>query len=70
MLQLGHAVSKDKIAQRLATGDDELGDNAIEVNIHRLRKRIQSYGVHIKTFRGLGYMLEGGSGSESDVTQY
>lgn len=59
MLQLGRVVSKDKIAQRLSTGDDEVGDNAIEVNIHRLRKRIQPYGVRIITLRGLGYMLEG-----------
>lgn len=58
MLQLGRVVSKDKIAQRLATGDDELGDNAIEVNVHRLRKRIQPYDVRIRTLRGLGYMLE------------
>jgi two-component system OmpR family response regulator len=58
MLQLGRVVSKDKIAQRLATGDDEIGDNAIEVNIHRLRKRIKPYGARIKTLRGLGYMLE------------
>jgi two-component system OmpR family response regulator len=55
---LGRVVSKDKIAQRLATGDDEIGDNAIEVNIHRLRKRIKPYGARIRTLRGLGYMLE------------
>jgi two-component system OmpR family response regulator len=64
MLQLGRVVSKDKIAQRLATGDDELGDNAIEVNVHRLRKRIQPYDVRIRTLRGLGYMLKGCSSSE------
>jgi two-component system OmpR family response regulator len=58
MLQLGRVVSKDKIAQRLASRDDEIGDNAIEVNIHRLRKRIKPYGARIRTLRGLGYMLE------------
>jgi two-component system OmpR family response regulator len=66
MLQLVHAISKDKIAQRLATEDDELGDNAIEVNVNRLRKRIQPYGVRIKTFRLAGK----GADLESDVTQY
>lgn len=59
MLQLGRVVSKDRIAQRLASGDDVVGDNAIEVNIHRLRKRIHPYGLRIKTVRGLGYLLEG-----------
>ncbi|ANE55189.1 response regulator [Methylomonas sp. DH-1] len=62
MLQIGRVVSKEKIAQRLATGDDELGDNAIEVNIHRLRKRIKPYGARIRTLRGLGYLLEEHSG--------
>ncbi|MCQ8181142.1 response regulator [Methylomonas sp. SURF-1] len=62
MLQIGRVVSKEKIAQRLATGDDELGDNAIEVNIHRLRKRIKPYGARIRTLRGLGYLLEQHSG--------
>ncbi|MGR9088561.1 MAG: response regulator [Gammaproteobacteria bacterium] len=70
MLQLGRVISKDKIAQRLATGDDELGDNAIEVIVHRLRKRIQPYGVRIKTLRGLGYMLEGAPDLESDESRY
>ncbi len=58
MLQAGRVVSKDKIAQRLSAGSEELGDNAIEVYVHRLRKRIQPYGVRIRTLRGMGYLLE------------
>ncbi len=58
MLQSGKVVSKDKIAQHLATDQDVLADNAIEVYIHRLRKHIESYGVSIRTIRGLGYLLE------------
>ncbi|MGD7033413.1 response regulator [Methylotuvimicrobium buryatense] len=58
MLQAGYVVSKDKIAQRLSTSEDELTDNAIEVYIHRLRKRIKPFGNNIRTIRGLGYLLE------------
>jgi len=59
MLNLGKVVSKDKIAQRLASeNDDSIGDNAIEVSIHRLRKRLALYDIQIRTLRGLGYMLE------------
>jgi two-component system OmpR family response regulator len=61
MLQPGRVVSKDRIAQRLAAGSEELGDNAIEVYVHRLRKRIEPFGVRIRTVRGLGYLLEAGS---------
>lgn len=58
MLQAGRVVSKDRIAQRLAVGSEELGDNAIEVYVHRLRKRIEGFGARIRTVRGLGYLLE------------
>ncbi|MGZ8946318.1 MAG: response regulator [Methylococcaceae bacterium] len=58
MLNLGRVVSKDKIAQRLANDEDGIGDNVIEVSIHRLRKRLSSYDIQIRTLRGLGYMLE------------
>jgi two-component system, OmpR family, response regulator len=58
MLNLGRVVSKDKIAQRLANDQDSIGDNAIEVSIHRLRKRLSEYDIQIRTLRGLGYLLE------------
>jgi two-component system OmpR family response regulator len=58
MVQTGRVVSKDRIAQRLSVSGEELADNAIEVYVHRLRKRIESAGVRIRTVRGLGYLLE------------
>ena len=58
ILQAGKVVSKDRIAQHLATVDDVLADNAIEVYIHRIRKHIEPYDVIIRTIRGLGYLLE------------
>lgn len=58
LLQLGRVVSKDRLAQRLAVGDEELADNAIEVYVHRLRRRLEPHGIRIRTLRGLGYLLE------------
>jgi two-component system OmpR family response regulator len=58
LIQAGRVVSKDRIAQRLSAGNEELGDNAIEVYVHRLRKRMEAFGVKIRTVRGLGYLLE------------
>lgn len=58
MLKRGSVVTKDNIADRLGSRYGDLSDNAIEVYIHRLRKRFESLGVHIKTIRGLGYLLE------------
>jgi len=58
LLQAGRVVSKDHIAQRLAVRSEELADNAIEVYIHRLRRRLEPIGLNIRTVRGLGYLLE------------
>ncbi len=58
LMQSGKVVCKDRIALRLSSEGDALADNAIEVYIHRLRKRIEPYGAVIRTVRGLGYLLE------------
>ena len=58
LLHIGRVVSKDSIAQRLAVRSEELADNAIEVYVHRLRKRLEPLAISIRTVRGLGYLLE------------
>lgn len=58
MLRAGRMVSKEQIMERLCNWDEEVGDNAIEVYVHRLRKKLESSGLRIRTIRGLGYLLE------------
>lgn len=58
ILNSGKVVCKDRISQRLAASGEALADNAIEVAIHRLRKRLEPYQAIIRTVRGLGYLLE------------
>lgn len=58
LIQAGNVVCKRLISKRLSSTDDALADNAIEVYIHRIRKRIEPYEVVIRTVRGLGYLLE------------
>lgn len=58
LLQSGRVVSKERIAQRLVVRSEELADNAIEVYVHRVRKRLEGLGLRIRTLRGLGYLLE------------
>ncbi|HEY1459767.1 MAG TPA: response regulator transcription factor [Casimicrobiaceae bacterium] len=52
-------LSKDEIADRLLTFDDQLSSNAIEVHVSRLRTKIGAAGSLIRTVRGFGYMWEG-----------
>ncbi|MGZ8162539.1 MAG: response regulator [Methylobacter sp.] len=58
LMQAGKVVCKDRMAQRLAVDGEALTDNAIEIYVHRIRKRIEPYGAVIRTVRGLGYLLE------------
>ncbi|MES2226837.1 MAG: response regulator [Burkholderiaceae bacterium] len=54
----GRLVSKDQLVERMCEWGDEVSSNAIEVYIHRLRKKIEQGPVRIATVRGLGYCLE------------
>lgn len=51
-------MSKDQLAAQVFGLDEEASADAIEIYIHRLRKKLEGQPVRIVTFRGLGYMLE------------
>ena len=56
-LESPHLVNKQRLAQRLAATSEDIGDNAVEVYIHRLRKRLNDTDLTISTARGVGYAL-------------
>jgi two-component system OmpR family response regulator len=56
--RVGRLVSKEQLVQQLCSWGDEVSHNAIEVYVHRLRKKIEQGPVRIATVRGLGYCLE------------
>lgn len=58
MLRVGRVVSKEQLAEQLYGWGEEVGANAIEVYVHRLRKKLEPAGVSVRTIRGLGYLLE------------
>jgi two-component system, OmpR family, response regulator len=58
MLRSGRVVSKEHLLERVYSYSEEASNNAIEVYIHRLRKKIELAGVTIRTIRGLGYVID------------
>jgi two-component system OmpR family response regulator len=58
MSRIGWVFSKDQLIERLYCYAEEASGNAIEVYIHRLRKKIETGGVTIRTIRGLGYVID------------
>jgi two-component system response regulator TctD len=58
MARAGKAVSKASLHEHVFALDDNAGPEAVEVYVHRLRKRLHGSGIAIVTLRGLGYVLE------------
>lgn len=54
----GEPLSKQEILDRVFSDESEVNPEAVEVLVHRLRKRLDARGVRITTLRGLGYLLE------------
>lgn len=58
MLKAGKVVSKEQLIEYMYGWDDDVSHNAVEVNIHRLRKKLEAANISIRTIRGLGYLLD------------
>ena len=54
----GRLVSKEQLVDHLCEWGEEVSTNAIEVYVHRLRKKLEAAGVEIITVRGLGYRIQ------------
>lgn len=57
VMKVGKTVSKQAIFEALFTVNESVSSDAIEIYIHRLRKKLQSSQACIVTLRGLGYLL-------------
>jgi DNA-binding response OmpR family regulator len=63
--QAGQVVSREAVLAAWQTESGEAGpaatglaSNALEVYIHRLRRKLEDSGLNIRNVRGLGYLLE------------
>ncbi|MCW5578247.1 MAG: response regulator transcription factor [Dokdonella sp.] len=56
-LNTGRVVAKDRLLQAIASWDADIGANAIEVYVSRLRNKLGAE-VPLRTVRGLGYRLD------------
>jgi two-component system OmpR family response regulator len=58
MLRAGRVVTKEQMVDHLYGWHEEVGNNAIEVYVHRLRKKVEPAEAIIRTVRGMGYLLD------------
>lgn len=53
----GSTVSKEQLLESTYGFDDSVNQSVIEVNVHRVRKKLENSSISIVTLRGLGYLL-------------
>jgi len=58
MSRQGRVVTKEQLVDRVFGWGEDIGSNAIEVCLHRVRRKLEPYGIEIRTVRGMGYLLE------------
>lgn len=58
MGRVGRVVTKRQIVNSLSAWDADFSENAVEVYVYRLRKRLEGTGASIQTVRGFGYLLD------------
>lgn len=61
ILRSGEPLSRQQVMDRIFNDEEDVQSSAIDVLLHRLRKRLEHSGVRIHTYRGLGYALESDS---------
>ena len=62
----GTPLSKVQLASKVFPQQSQAGPDAIELVLHRLRRKLAGSDVHIITIRGLGYMLEAVANAPAD----
>ncbi len=58
ILRNGRAINKETLSEKIFGLDESVNPDAIEIYVHRLRKKLERSDAVIVTLRGLGYLLE------------
>ena len=69
LARMGKVVSKDQLVEQLYSYERDVGYNAIEVYVHRLRKKLDGSGLTVRTLYGRGYALETSSAAAPKSSQ-
>lgn len=57
LLRAGRPLAREALFEKVFSLDQEARAEAIEIYVHRLRKKLDGSGACVTTVRGLGYML-------------
>jgi two-component system response regulator TctD len=57
LARIGRPVARDLLFEKIFSMEQDARAEAIEIYVHRLRKKLEGSGVQITTVRGLGYLI-------------
>jgi two-component system response regulator TctD len=57
LARIGRPVARDILFEKIYSMEQDVRAEAIEIYVHRLRKKLEGSGAQITTVRGLGYMI-------------
>ncbi len=63
VMNAGRTVGKTALAESLVRIDAEVSEDAVEVYVHRVRRKLEGARASIITLRGIGYLLKDGRGA-------
>lgn len=58
LARIGRPVARDILFDKIYSMEQDVRAEAIEIYVHRLRKKLEGSGAQITTVRGLGYMID------------
>jgi two-component system, OmpR family, response regulator TctD len=58
--RFGATIDRERLIDRIFTGEDGVAPNALEVLVSRLRRKLDGAGLDLATVRGIGYALREG----------
>jgi DNA-binding response OmpR family regulator len=58
LMRHGRVVSKRQLLEQLSGWEGDLSENAVELYVHRVRRKIEQSTCTIRTLRGFGYLLK------------
>ncbi len=62
ILNVGRTVPKSALTETVFGFNDMANPNAVEIYVHRVRKKLDGHGPVVTTLRGIGYVLRQGDG--------
>lgn len=57
-IKAGQLIHKNQLIAKLTDLDQDMSSNALDILIHRLRKKLEGSAIELRTMRGFGYVLE------------